>query len=126
MRAAGIGAHPVVEIEEHRRALRRSFEQVAELAKDVGTYGIAIVLGQQEPVAAFPRVDVEMVEPEIGEHLLQLALAIHRAKQLLLRQLEDDSIGLLLHGAQGVRRLTIFFACLGLLLTAFAPRFELR
>ena len=49
-RACGrsVGAHPVVEIEEHRRALRRRLEQIAEPAEDVRADGVALVLGEQE------------------------------------------------------------------------------
>src|SRR5207237_6820807 len=36
MRAVRIGAHPVIQVEEHRGAFRVRFEQVAELAEDMG------------------------------------------------------------------------------------------
>ena len=54
---------------------------------------VALVLGQQKPGGAFSGVDVEVVEPEIDEHLLQLPLAVRRAQQLLLGQLDHDLIG---------------------------------
>ena len=44
---------------------------------------IALVVRQELRRAPFARVDVEMVEPEIDEDLLQLPLAVHRAKELL-------------------------------------------
>ena len=90
MRAVGIGAHPVVEIEEHRRTLRGCLEEVAELAEDVRPYRVPLVRRQEKPVSAFSRVDVEVVEPEINENFLQLPGAVDRADDLLLLQLEDD------------------------------------
>ena len=92
-----IGAHPVVEIEQHRRTLRRRFEQIAELAEDVRPDRVALVGREQESIAPLPRVDVEMVEPEIGEHFLQLPLAVDRAKQLLLGELGHHLIVAGLH-----------------------------
>ena len=44
---------------------------------------LALVLGEQEAHASLPRVDVEMVEPEVGQHFLELPLAVDRAQHLL-------------------------------------------
>ena len=93
LRAVRIGAHPVVEVEEHRRALRGRLEQIAELAEHVRANRVALVFGEQKPGGALARVDVEVVEPEIDEHFLELPLAVDRAQQLLLGQLDHDLIG---------------------------------
>ena len=97
MRPVRIRAHPVVQIEEHRGALRRGLEQIAELAEDVRPDRFALVLGEHEAIGPLLRVDIEMIEPEIGQHFLQLPLAVDRAQQLLLAQLDDDAVGFLLH-----------------------------
>ncbi len=65
---------------------------------------VALVLGEHEPIDALARVDVEVVEPEIGEHFLQLPLAVDRAKHLLFAELDDDAVGFLLHRLLGGRR----------------------
>ena len=87
MRPVRIRAHPVVEVEQHRRALRGRAEQIAELAEHVRPDRLALVLGQQKPIGALARVDVEVVEPEVGEHFLQLPLAVDRAQHFLFGQL---------------------------------------
>ena len=74
----GLSAREIAQ--RYERPAMEARRERRQNAKDAGTDGVALVLGQQEPVAAFPRVDVEMVEPEIGEHFLQLALAVNRAK----------------------------------------------
>ena len=96
---------PVVEIEEHRRALRGGAEQVAELAEHVRPDRVALVLGEQEAVAALARVDVEVVEPEVGQHFLELPLAVDRAQHLLLGSSTHHAVGALLHRVR--RRLAV-------------------
>jgi hypothetical protein len=71
----------------------------------VGPDRVALVLGQHEAVTAFSCVDVEMVEPEIGQHFLELAVAVDRADQLLLGQLHHHLVGALLHLRRRSRRL---------------------
>jgi hypothetical protein len=123
MRPRRIRAHPVVEIEEHRRALRGRAEQVAKPAQHARTNRVALVFGEQKAIGALARVDVEMVEPEIGQHFLELPLAICRAQNLLLAELDHDQIGLLLHGIGRLRRCRV--GVFGVLLTV-APRLEHR
>src|SRR6266850_5035277 len=120
-----VRAHPVVEIEEHRGALRGGAEQVAEVAEHPRSDRVALVLGQHEAIAPLARVDVEMVEPEIGEQLLELALAVVGAQQLLLRELDDDAVGFTL---DGIRRLLIRRSRLAGLRVRFplAARLDLR
>ena len=90
---------------------------------------VALVLGEQEADAALARVHVEVVEPEVGEHFLQLPLAVDGAQQLLLAELDDHGVGLLLHGIRRCRRRSDWprvAAAGGLLLPAIAPRFQQR
>ena len=80
---------------------------------------LALVLGEERPAPAFPRVDVEMVEPEVREHFLQLPLAVDGAQHFLLTQFLDDAPRPLLNGAHLGSRLAV-----GLL--PVAPRFDRR
>jgi len=123
MRPVRIGAHPVVQIEQHRGALRRRLEQIAELAEDVRTNRVALVLGEQESGGPLARVDVEVVEPEIAEHFLELSLAVGRTQNLLLRELDDHHVGALLLRVRLLPRLCGSVAILHLLLP-IAPRLE--
>ena len=82
LHAVGRNALPVVEIEQHGRALRRSFQQIAELAEHVRTNRIALIRGRQNPIRALVHVHVEVVEPEIGHLLFELPVAVNRAIQL--------------------------------------------
>ncbi len=91
-------ALPVVEVIKHRRVLRRGAEQVAEAPQRIWPDRVALV-GRQpdallQPLAA---EHVEMVEPEIGHHLLQLRRAVHRAQQPRLHRLLGDMVRRLLH-----------------------------
>ena len=92
----------VIQIEEHRGTLRDSLEQVAKFPEHVRAYDVAFVLGEHEARGALARVDVEVIEPEVGEHFPELPLAVHRAENLLLAKLDDDDIGALV--GDGSRR----------------------
>ena len=83
----GIDALPVVQVEEHRRALGDGTEQIAEPAEDVGTNRVALVLGQIAAHRSLAGEDVEVVEPEVDQHFLELARRIDGAQDFLLRQL---------------------------------------
>ena len=113
VRTVRIGAHPVVEIEEHRGALRGRLEQIAETAEHVRPDRVALVLGQHEPDLALARVDVEVVEPEVGQDFLQLPLAVDGAQQLLRAELDHGAVGLLLHGIRHPRRLGLRLGLVG-------------
>jgi hypothetical protein len=88
-RGVRIGAQPVVEVEEHRRVLRRCAEQVAERPEHVGSDRSALVLGDPERRASFAGEHIKVVEPEVDELLLELALAIDDADHLLGAQRLD-------------------------------------
>ena len=76
LRRYGTGRHAfgVVQIEEHRRALRRGDEQVLELAERVRPDCFLDVGRGEEAVGALPEEDVEVVGPEVHHHFLELAL----------------------------------------------------
>ncbi len=78
---------------EHGRAFGRGFEQVAEFAPDVGTDHVAVIGHFKNAVGPFFDIDVEVIAPEIDQHLLELALGIDRAHQLGLFELADDRDG---------------------------------
>ena len=48
---------------------------------------VALVLGEVLLRRALAGEDVEVIEPEVGHHLFELALAVGRAENLLLREL---------------------------------------
>src|SRR5665213_525195 len=83
---AGVGVRtrrlPVIEIEQHGRTLRGGEKQVFEFAEYVRPDDIALVTGDHQAVRAFIDIDVEVVVPEIGEHFIQLAIAVYGAQQL--------------------------------------------
>ena len=54
---------------------------------------ILLVVRQQQSLGTFADENVEVIEPEIGHHFLELALAVDRAHQLGLGQLLDDHSG---------------------------------
>ena len=89
MSSAACGSHalPVVQIEEHRRALRHGAEQIAEPAEDVRPDRVALVLRQVGAHRALAGEDVEVVEPEVDEHFLELARRVDGAQDLLLAEL---------------------------------------
>ena len=96
----GIGpdADPVVQVIQHRRALRGSHQEIMELAQRVRTDCIALVAGHQVGIDVFIEKDVEVVVPEIGHHLFKLARAVNGAQNLRLLQLAHHHTGGIVHG----------------------------
>jgi hypothetical protein len=91
-------ALPIVEVEEHRRALRGCEQHVLEFAEDVRANDIALIGGNQVAVSALADEDVEVVEPEVGEHLFKLTIAVNGAQQLAGLQFAVD------HGFRMIER----------------------
>src|SRR2546425_8592816 len=85
-------AQPIIQVEEHRRALRSRDQQILEFSQRMRANHITLVAGQQVAVSAFSDKDVEVVEPEVGHHLLQLRLAVDGPQQLGLDQLVNDNL----------------------------------
>ena len=80
---------PVIEVEEHGRALRGGFEHVAEVTEHIRPDGFAFVLAQVIARRALAGEHVEVVEPEVDQHFLQLPLAVEGAQQLGLLDVGD-------------------------------------
>ena len=59
------------------------------------TNDVTLIAGQQVAVRAFSDEHIEVVEPEIGHHFLQLPLAVDGAQHLLLGQLDDEGVRVL-------------------------------
>jgi hypothetical protein len=76
----------IVQIEEHRRAVRRGAEHVAEVSEHVRPNRIALVLGQVLTDLALADEYIEVIEPEVHQHFFQLALGHRRAQKLGLHQ----------------------------------------
>ena len=83
------GALPVVQVEEHRRALGRGLQQLSKLTQHVRPDRLAFVLRHVVARQALPGEHIEMVEPEVDHHFFELPVAVGRAQQFLLRQLQQ-------------------------------------
>ena len=108
----------VVEVDQHRRAVRHGAEQVAEGAEDAWADDVALVLRQVVPHGR-PLLDehVEVIEPELGHHFLQLPFGLHGAGHARGLQLRDHlPLGALLFAeTQGIlrrRHLAVAGGCL--------------
>src|SRR5260370_418923 len=84
---------PVVEVDHHGRAGGGGEEEVAELAEGVFADGVALVAGGVPLVGIFADVDVEVIEPEVGHDLLELAFGEDGAKEFSLGELVAYLIG---------------------------------
>ena len=80
--------------------------QVAEAAEDVGTDRLPLVGGQHPPHRALLGVHVEVVEPEVDQHFLELALAQHRPRDPRRLHLGRDHRGAALRRVHLDHRLT--------------------
>ena len=77
-------------------------EQCFEATQSVGTDHVALV-GHQA-VDLFARLalkDIEVVQPEVGHHFLQLTLAVDRAQYPALQQLVLHHLARIIEGNQG-------------------------
>ena len=83
---------PVVEIHHHGRRLGRGQQQVAKLAQRMRANRIALVGGGVPLVGILGHEDVEVIEPEVGHHLLQLALGHDRTHHLGLGKFVADPV----------------------------------
>src|SRR5262249_37252336 len=70
------GRGPVVEVEEHRRVVGHGAEEISKTPEEVRADRLPLVGGDHPPNRAFVRRDVEVVEPEVDQRLLELALAL--------------------------------------------------
>ena len=57
-------------------------EQIFEMAEDVRTDGFAFEAGEEHPILSLAVEHVEVVHPEVDQHLVQLPLAVGGAQEL--------------------------------------------
>ena len=67
------GILEIVEVVQHGGAFRRGLEQVAEFAEHVRADDLAVIGDFQDAARPLADIDVEMIAPEIHQHLVQLA-----------------------------------------------------
>ena len=93
-RLRGIGSDglPVVEVEQHGGTLGGGFEQVFEFAENAGADDVAFVCGDQVAVGALIEVDVEVIEPEIRQDFVELAVAVDGAQQFAFGEIARDHL----------------------------------
>ncbi|MCG3160063.1 MAG: hypothetical protein JMDDDDMK_01095 [Acidobacteria bacterium] len=96
-------AHEIVEVKEHRRALRDGCQQFFEIAQRVWADHVAFVRSQQPAVSVFLSEDIEVVEPEINHHFLQLLFTEDGAQQFGLLQFAQRLV-LIARRARRLRR----------------------
>jgi hypothetical protein len=70
----------VVEVVEHRRAARHRLQHVPKVAENVGPDDVPVVVDEGLLGVHLEAVDVEVVQPEVGQHLAQLPLAVDHAE----------------------------------------------
>src|SRR5580692_12178785 len=70
-------AQPVIKIKQHGWTLCGRDQQVFKLAESMRANDIAFVACKQVVLGALADEYVEVVEPEIGHHFLQLAIAVY-------------------------------------------------
>ena len=93
-------ALPVIEIKHHGRGLGGSHQQILEFAQRMRTNDVALVFGSEVTIRLLVDEDVEVVEPKIGHHLIELALAVGGTQYLGLLQLGDHHLDRVLQGLQ--------------------------
>ncbi len=93
-------AREVVQVHQHRRALRRRHQQVGEPAQRVAPHDLLVVEGLELRQPLGPAPDVEVVGPEVAHHLEQLAFGVDRPLQRGVVELGEDQ--LLVGGAHGL------------------------
>src|SRR5947208_320297 len=88
VRNIGVRSHaqPIVQIEQHRRTLRSRDQQVLKFSQRMRANHVPLIAGQQVAVGALADEYVEVVEPKVGHHFLQLTLAVDGPQQLGLHQ----------------------------------------
>ena len=80
----GADALGVVEIGEHGGAVSYGFKQVLKVAKRAGADGVAFIADEVVGhLLVFAQVDVEVIEPEIGHHFLELGVGVDVAGEAL-------------------------------------------
>ncbi len=71
--------------------MRRCFEQVFEFAQSVGPDGVPLIADQViRHGLVLAQIDIEVIEPEIGHHFLELSIRIDIAREALGDELFGD------------------------------------
>ena len=65
-------------------------KHVTEPAEHMRTNGVTFVLTDVDAGLPLSREDIEVIEPEIDQHLLELSLAVNGAQQLRFGELVED------------------------------------
>ena len=87
----------VVEVEEHCGALSGSKQQVLEFAKYPRTNNVHFEFRRHIAVGALVPVNIEVVEPEIGHHFLELPFAVDATDEPVCNQLLQELLRTLQH-----------------------------
>lgn len=80
---------PVVQVEQHCRAVGRGAQQVFKPPQGMGADGIAFVFAEEDAHKVLAGKNVEVIEPEIRHDLLQLPFAIDSTQQFGLLEVAD-------------------------------------
>ena len=91
-RAAGRRVEPVVEIEQHRRMLGGGAQEISEAAEQMRPDRLLDIGAGPQPVELLADEDVEVIEPEFGEQLLELARALDRPHEPRRDCFADDEL----------------------------------
>src|SRR5450830_2030524 len=73
LRRIGAAAEPVIEVVEHGRMMGDGTQQLAEIAEGIGANGILFVICSPVAYPFLAFKNIEVVKPEFGHDLLQLA-----------------------------------------------------
>ena len=84
-----ISAEVIIQIKEHGRAFGGSPQQITKSAQDARPDDIVFIRGEQPEIQILIGEDVKVIEPEICQLLLQLAVAINSAQRLGLLELTE-------------------------------------
>ena len=83
---SGVTAVVLVQVIQHGRMLRHSFEHLPEVAEHVRAQDVAVVRDKQRHAVILPKVDIEVVMPKIRKHFGELFFAIHCAQDGCIRE----------------------------------------
>src|SRR5262245_50922098 len=77
---------PIVQIVEHRRVASRCKKQVLKPSQNKRSDGFTLVVGKQDAARALGVIYIEVVQPEVDQHLFELLVRVNRAIELIFHQ----------------------------------------
>ena len=80
----------IVEIQQHGRMGGRLDQELSETSQHARPDGIALIGQQMGSSLIVGHRNVEVVEPEVGEHRLELTLRVHSLKQFVRHELPNQ------------------------------------